>query len=91
MSLFSRDLDVTHGNCLSQLLLELDRLTRPGGYVVVSGRGLAAMITPNVVQPLGWQDVSASAGPGGGPEQSLLIFKKLGGTFGSVPATLRQS
>eukprot|EP00195_Chlamydomonas_chlamydogama_P007336 CAMPEP_0202902778 /NCGR_PEP_ID=MMETSP1392-20130828/17045_1 /ASSEMBLY_ACC=CAM_ASM_000868 /TAXON_ID=225041 /ORGANISM="Chlamydomonas chlamydogama, Strain SAG 11-48b" /LENGTH=525 /DNA_ID=CAMNT_0049589585 /DNA_START=84 /DNA_END=1661 /DNA_ORIENTATION=+ len=42
-------------SCLVQFMLEVDRLLRPGGYVVFSGPGLAAKMSGEVVEPLGWE------------------------------------
>ena len=82
-----RGMALPHESCLPQSVLELDRLLRPGGYIVFSGdapEGLAGSVTEAAVAVLGWQRVAAGEGELDGGQGPVLVMRKLGGTFTTV-------
>jgi SAM-dependent methyltransferase len=83
-----RDLHVSHQSCLNQIILELDRLLRPGGYIVLCGEGLPALLMAKdqleaIGSELGWEIVGEGEAtlPRGGDSASFRVLRKLGGTF----------
>jgi SAM-dependent methyltransferase len=80
-----RSLTLPHENCLQQAVLELDRLLRPGGYIVLSGSGIAEAVTEEAVAVLRWMKVPAlsSLDPDGG-HGAAMVMRKMGGLFNSL-------
>jgi hypothetical protein len=74
----ARRIELAHSNCIAGALLELDRLLRPGGLLVFSGKhGLITKVTEQTISSLGWKVV----GPNIQYSEPTLIIQKLGGTF----------
>jgi len=72
-----RHVEVAHSNCFHTAVLEMDRLLRPGGYIVLTGRGLSKKVNPTVAAQLGWV-------PAQGTEHVVSVaqvYRKMGGTF----------
>eukprot|EP00798_Chlamydomonas_sp_ICE-L_P007009 gene7008-115_t len=64
-----------HRNCFLTLILEFDRIIRPGGYLVFSGEGFAEELDPKNIGLLGWRLCSAaSANP---DLKNLQIYEKV--------------
>jgi len=89
-----RGLELPHDTCLTQAVLELDRLLRPGGYIVIKGAGLkgegggeigagiADAVTEEAVAVLGWRKVRGADKAADG--EGVLVMRKLGGSFKEV-------
>ncbi len=76
-----RDLQVAHSVCKKQAVLDIDRLLRPGGYIVLSGNGLAAALTEEAVRVLGWAVVPSLNVT---TTMKVVVMRKLAGTFKTV-------
>ncbi|GAX73961.1 hypothetical protein CEUSTIGMA_g1411.t1 [Chlamydomonas eustigma] len=80
-----RGLILAHENCLQQAVLELDRLLRPGGHIVLSGAGVAESVTEDAVASLRWMKVPSLSGedPDGG-QGAAMVMRKMGGVFNTL-------
>lgn len=80
---YPRDLQIHHGACMPQTILELDRLLRPGGYAILTGDGLALEVSNEDLAPLGWEMAGEGKAdlPGGKKQVEFRVMKKRGGTF----------
>ena len=81
-----RDLHVSHQSCLTQIVLEMDRLLRPGGYLVLCGDGVGSLLADELKEAgsvLGWELVGEGKAnlPRGGDPASFKVLRKMGGKF----------
>ena len=88
-----RELDLPHDTCLIQAILELDRLLRPGGYILISSGGMkgdgqggitriADVVTEDFVAVLGWREIKGVDSDIVG--EGTLVMRKLGGVFKEI-------